>query len=1232
MPPHGRWFVLRRAPGILIAMLFSCIAFACTATPAVAVSGPDMTVSQTDSTASGTTTLGTTWNWTLHVANAPSAGMAAFPSGSTIVSDDLDTGGGVVSYGTPVVSNLQSISGQVQCTISANKLACKANGTVVDILAGGGFNVTVTATPIYTGTFSSPRLFGSCSVDPGTVLAESNENNNDCNSDSVQVTAPELQVNQIDNASGGVDQGGSWNWVLSVTNTGSAAAVFTAGTTLLQDDLDASGGVTYGSPVVRNITNVGTSPNISCSIDAGQTLKCIANGGSVTVGALTGAFEVDIPVTGNQTGAYNSPRDTGICRVDPNSTIDESDPTNNDCSPDAVYVYRPVNLGVTEVGSPDPTVTGGSNGGTGNLTHTIVLTNHGPTATTSAQVLVDLSNALPPSVQLDSATATAGSFDPGTGYWTVGNLNNGQSVTLTLTFSVAASAPDNEKITTGVAASTTEPYTIDRDSTNDNASLVTTVIGAETPQTVSISPGSKDFGNQRLNTTSAPQTFTVTNNGATDLHVSTATIAGGDAAQYVTSSNACNGATLASGQQCTVGVSFQPTTTGAITTAYFEVASDAQFSPSDVVLHGTGTISAVSTSPSSHLFGNQTVGIASPAQTFTITNSGGAALSNLAVTPGGSDGSQYVITHSTCPATLPANSSCSVDVAFKPTTVGPHNSATLDVTSDDPAGTVHLALSGTGIAPVVLPSPSSADFGNQRVGTTGATQTFTITNTGNGPLTITSVAVAGSDSGQYVTSNNGCVTTLAVNGRCSIDVAFKPTSAGTHDATLDIVSDDPVGTKHLPLTGIGIQSVLSPSMVSHDFGSQRIGTTSAAQRLTVTNSGTDTLGISQLALSGADAGQYVMSNDTCSSTQIVAGAKCTVDLAFKPTSLGAHSAASLDIPNDSGSGLAHVALGGTGTQPALSTSTRALDFGDQRVGTTSTSRRITVTNTGAGALAISAVSLLGGDAAQYMLAADYCSGRAVTAGLSCTIDVVFAPGATGAHAATVAIRSDAQTSPDQVSLSGSGTVPAIALAPARKDFGAVTLGASSAPATFTVSNSGTSPLTVSAASLTGTDARHYLRSADRCTGQVLAPNATCTVLIAFRPASVGTHNGATLVVASDGGTARAALAGRATAPSNVFRVSHVKVSKTGTAQFDIAVRAPGLITAVTSAPKASVFGKARVRARRAGTVHVTVRPGSAGRKLLKRRHVKIRVRLSVGFTPTYGTPRKLNVRALVVKK
>lgn len=1217
--------MLRLVPGFLIATLLSCIALA-GAGPAYAVSAPDLTVSSANNV-SGATTLGHPWTWTLHVANAPGTNVATFNTGQTILSDDLDTAP-TLTYGAPVVTNLTSVTGPVACTISFHKLACTAGGGPVQLWGGGSFDVTFTVTPSYTGSFLNPRLFGSCSVDPNNVVAESNETNNTCNSDSVLVTAPDLAINQSDDASGGVDQGGTWHTRLAVTNGGSAPAIFPSGAVVLQDDLASSTGLQYGTPTVGSL--VDTSGTIQCAIDTSSTLTCTA-AGPVTIGALDGAFNVTIPVTGLQSGSYTNPRTPGICRVNPANTFVESDLTNNDCAPDSVAVYRSIDLGVTDVGTPDPNVIAGSNNGTDNLTHTITLTNHSPTWTASALVLIDLSQALPFGVKLDAVATTAGSYDQGTGYWTVPSLPAGQSATLTLTFSVAGSAADGETITTSPLATNVGNYVIDRNSSNDGATLVTRVQGSGIPHTVGISPLSKDYGNQRLNTTSTAQTFSVTNNGTSNLTVSSASLTGPDAGQYTLSHNTCNGAVIPPGQTCSADVAFSPTSTGAITTAYLEIASDALGPRADVVLHGTGTSSAVSTSPSLKLFGNQTVGTASAAQTFHITNNGGADLHNVAVTVAGTDSGQYVTSNNTCPVTLTIGSSCSIDVAFQPTSVGAHNSATLDIASDDSAGTVHLALSGTGIAPVLSPSPASVDFGNQRVGSSSATQTFQITNTGNGPLVISGVSLGGGDAGQFTMSNNGCVTQLAVSATCSVGVAFTPNSAGTHNATLDFTSNDPAGTKHVSLTGVGIQSILSPSMSSHDFGPQRLGTTSAAQRVTITNSGTDNLTIGTITLSGADAGQYVAANDTCSGTQLLPGLKCTIDLSFKPTVLGAHPSATLNIPNDSSSPLMLIGLRGTGTQPGLAASVNAIDFGGQRVGTSSDARRVTVTATGAGALTISAVSLMGSDAADYTLAADYCSSRVITAGGTCVIDVVFTPSAAGDHPATLVIRSDALTSPDSVTLSGSGTVPAIAISAPQKDYGAVAVGSSSVPATFTVSNTGSSPLTIGAASVGGGDASQYARQGDSCSGQSLAPSATCTISVIFRPTSVGAHNGAMLQVTSDGGTARAALAGRASPPSNAFTIAHVKVMKSGATTFDIIVRAPGDVAAVTSIPKLASFGQARVHVLLAGKVHITVNPTRAGRKALRRGHGKLRVGLAVTFTPKYGTLRKLSFRGLILK-
>ena len=316
----------------------------------------------------------------------------------------------------------------------------------------------------------------------------------------------------------------------------------------------------------------------------------------------------------------------------------------------------------------------------------------------------------------------------------------------------------------------------------------------------------------------------------------------------------------------------------------------------------------------------------------------------------------------------------------------------------------------------------------------------------------------------------------------------------------------------------------------------------------------------------------------------------------------------------------------------MTSSLSAHDFGTQRVGTTSAAQRFTIKNSGLGALNVSSVSLTGSGADQYTVLPDRCSAQTVAAGQACTIDVSFSPSATGAHSATLAIRSDAPSSPDQLLLSGTGAQPALALGPTQRDFGTVTIGTSGSPMTFTVSNTGGTATTISAATVTGADAAQYPRTGDHCSGQSLGPGATCTVQVVFHPTSTGVHNRASLQVSSDAGTVSATLTGRAGAPSNVFTIGHLKIRSNGTAQFDITVRAAGYVSAVTSAPKLPVFGKVRVRAGRAGTVHVTVTPSSAGRKLVKHHRGALRIQLSVGFTPTFGRARTQTFHRLFVAK
>jgi hypothetical protein len=91
-----------------------------------------------------------------------------------------------------------------------------------------------------------------------------------------------------------------------------------------------------------------------------------------------------------------------------------------------------------------------------------------------------------------------------------------------------------------------------------------------------------------------------------------------------------------------------------------------------------------------------------------------------------------------------------------------------------------------------------------------------------------------------------------------------------------------------------------------------VGTTSAAQSVTLTNTGSATLGISSIGLTGTNTGDFA-GTSTCTSS-VVAGAGCSISVTFTPTAAGSRSASVSITDNASGSPQT-ISLSGTGVQP-----------------------------------------------------------------------------------------------------------------------------------------------------------------------------------------------------------------------------------------------------------------------------------------------------------------------------
>ena len=158
--------------------------------------------------------------------------------------------------------------------------------------------------------------------------------------------------------------------------------------------------------------------------------------------------------------------------------------------------------------------------------------------------------------------------------------------------------------------------------------------------------------------------------------------------------------------------------------------------------------------PTSLSFGNVAVGATA---TQTVTLSSGAAMSGIAITVGPAPFSRVA---GGCGTTLPANSTCTITVAFHPTAVGtftaaPPNGLSITATAGGPVGGSPVTLTGTGAAEVFV-SPSTVNFPNTRVGATSAPMTVTLTNSSGS-------AVTGIDA----TFSTGSMFVTAAGGTCS---------------------------------------------------------------------------------------------------------------------------------------------------------------------------------------------------------------------------------------------------------------------------------------------------------------------------------------------------------------------------------------------------------------------------------------------------------------------------------
>ena len=419
-------------------------------------------------------------------------------------------------------------------------------------------------------------------------------------------------------------------------------------------------------------------------------------------------------------------------------------------------------------------------------------------------------------------------------------------------------------------------------------------------------------------------------------------------------------------------------------------------------------------------------------------------------------GSGFQVTGFTAPMTLAAGQTASFSVRFQPTATG---DPTITISFDGPNAQPYTSLSAsaTGVTLGKLsPSPSPVAFGNTTVGG-HQTTTVTLSNSGGTDLIITSATMSGAG---FSMSNLALPLTLNPGSSTSTTITFAPTGAGNFSGsvTFATTADQTDSTVVLNLSGTGVApGTLSPNPTGLAFGSVQMGSNSSKSE-TLTNTGGATVTISQATPSGAG---FSVSGLTLPVT-LAANQNVTFTATFAPTSAGAASG-TLSIVSSASNSPLSIPLSGTGlTAGALTANPTSVNFGNVTVGNNETAP-VTVTNTGGESVTLSSVVASG-------------SGFSVTgatppitlsAGQSATFNVIFTPSAAAAASGTLTIKSNASNTTLSVPLSGTGVAQGqLGSNPTSFSFGSIQIGTSKS-LTGTLTNSGGSSLTISAATASG---------------------------------------------------------------------------------------------------------------------------------------------------------------------
>ncbi|MNR71848.1 IPT/TIG domain protein [compost metagenome] len=516
--------------------------------------------------------------------------------------------------------------------------------------------------------------------------------------------------------------------------------------------------------------------------------------------------------------------------------------------------------------------------------------------------------------------------------------------------------------------------------------------------------------------------------------------------------------------------------------------------------------------------------------------------------------------------TLPAGGECSVLLSFAPDALG---FAAGQVTAQGNGAQASAQLLANAV-PLLTDIEVSSDlwyFGNWPLGQTSDSRQLVLHNKGTKAFTFSQLGlVAG---GVDYSLESGCGTQLAAGAYCTVKATFKPVDNGLRLGAFRIQGEDG-SLRDVNMVGYGGMGVVAGARLSVaaavNFGDVSVGAVPAPQRLVVTNIGTEQVAVQTPLLAGADAAAFSIESN-CSGDLLPWGS-CELTVSALAQSEVRRLEASILIPSSEPQSPRTVLLFENVTQEVkanLRIDPQVLRIDAPALGQAATGK-VSLTNLGPDKTRILRATAFSG----LLFSASPACDRELDVGEGCHVDVTYTAREPGVTEGKLDLETSSGKSA-QVRLVGNLPAPSVHASPLAILFkDSQPVGTTSFAKTVSITNEGTLPLQITGISLVKPnlleDATQFAQS-NSC-GAALAPNASCSVSIAFRPAEAGDIAAVLLVQSNDlarpvlsvpvSGSGRAAVS-QVSLSSSSLNFGGVAVGET--ARLSLVARNTGNVTA-----------------------------------------------------------------------